>query len=32
VLVVEDDDDTRVMLTKTLEQHGASVTADRRLH
>jgi PAS domain S-box-containing protein len=27
VLVVEDDDDTRVMLTKTLERHGASVTA-----
>ncbi|HEX9983910.1 MAG TPA: ATP-binding protein [Thermoanaerobaculia bacterium] len=27
VLVVEDDDDTRLMLTKTLEQHGASVTA-----
>jgi PAS domain S-box-containing protein len=27
VLVVEDDDDTRVMLTKTLERHGASVVA-----
>ena len=27
VLVVEDDDDTRVMLAKALEQHGASVVA-----
>jgi len=27
VLVVEDDDDTRVMLTKALEQHGARVVA-----
>ncbi|HYC62477.1 MAG TPA: ATP-binding protein [Thermoanaerobaculia bacterium] len=27
VLVVEDDDDTRMMLTRALEQHGASVIA-----
>lgn len=27
VLVVEDDDDTRMMLARALEQHGASVTA-----
>jgi PAS domain S-box-containing protein len=27
VLVVEDDEDTRIMLARALEQHGASVTA-----